>query len=122
MQALRNLQGTGVQARLILLAHGEDGLCILQGQAATGNGCGGSLQRGVERAADVVVNEGSCRAGSLCILVLGGEVNPVAPGSQDHLASEIKPIKIFRRSGVDPLIGLGLARKQIGRVPRKTTS
>ena len=119
MQPLRNLQGTGVQASLILLAHGENGLCILQGQAAAGNGCGGSLQRGAECAAHVVVNESSRSTGSLCILVLGGEVNPVAPGSQDHLASEVKPIKIFRRSSVNPLIGLGLARKQIGGVPQE---
>ena len=40
-------------------------------------------------------------------------------GRQDHLAGEVKARKVLNRTGVDPLIGLGLAGAEIGGVAQE---
>ena len=116
---LVTLRGAGIEAGLVLLAQGEDGPGVLHGQAAAGDGGGGALDGGVERAADIIVNEGGGSAGSLCVLMLVRKQDLVSPGCQDHLAGEVEACKVLGRSGVDPLVGLGLACKEVGGIAQE---
>lgn len=86
---------------------------------AAGDGGGGALDGGVERAADIIVNEGGGSAGSLCVLMLVRKQDLVSPGCQDHLAGEVEACKVLGRSGVDPLVGLGLACKEVGGIAQE---